>query len=95
MSLSFRLMDIAKTLRLALGDRASKVPTRRLPDSVFRILSLFIPQLRMFTSELGRRNDLKSEKTRRELGFSPRPATETIVDCAETLLDATRARQAS
>ena len=28
--------DIAATLRLHLGSRAGKVPTRRLPDLVFR-----------------------------------------------------------
>ena len=85
--LSVWMEDIAKTLRLRLGEPASKVPTRRMPNSVFKFLSLFIPQLRMFTSELGRRNDLTSEKARRELGFAPRPATETVIDCALSLLE--------
>lgn len=80
------MKDIADTLRFRLGHRASKVPTRRLPDVVFKALSLFIPQLRMFTPDLGRRNATSSEKARRVLGFSPRPATTTIVDCAEGLL---------
>ena len=83
--------DIAKSLRAALGDRAKKVPMRRLPDSIFRFLSLFIPQLRMFTPELGRTNSLTSAKARRVLGFAPRPATTTIVDCAESLLGGTAA----
>lgn len=80
------LQDIARTLRLRLGARAGKVPTCGLPDAVVRLLSLFIPQLRMLTPELGRRNPLTAEKARRVLGFSPRPATTTIVDCAESLL---------
>ncbi len=79
------LNEIASTLRARLGDRAAKVPTRGLPDSVVRLLSLFIPPLRMLTPELGRRNPLTSEKARRVLGFSPRPATTTIADCAESL----------
>ena len=33
---------------------------------------------------LGRRNSLTSAKARRVLGFSPRPATTTVVDCAES-----------
>ena len=36
--------------------------------------------------EFGRKNDLTAVKARRMLGFSPRPATTTIVDCAESLL---------
>jgi len=84
----FRWMeDIATTLRLKLGSRAGKVPTRRMPDFVFRLLSLFVPVLRSFVSSLGRRNDLTAAKARRMLGFAPRPATTTIVDCAESLLN--------
>ncbi|HVQ71204.1 MAG TPA: aldehyde reductase [Bradyrhizobium sp.] len=78
--------DIAATLRLHLGSRASKVPTRQLPDLVFRLSSLFVPVLRNFVSSLGRTNDLTAAKARRMLGFAPRPATTTIVDCAESLL---------
>jgi dihydroflavonol-4-reductase len=80
------MKDIASTLRARLGERASKVPTRGLPDFVVRFLSLFIPQMRMLTRDLGRRNDVTSEKARRVLGFSPRPATTTVVDCAESLV---------
>ena len=84
----FRWMeDIATTLRLKLGGRAGKVPTRRMPNFVFRLLSLFVPVLRSFVSSLGRRNDLTAAKARRMLGFAPRPATTTIVDCAESLLN--------
>ena len=78
--------EIATTLRSKLGSRASKVPTRRLPDLVFRLLSLFIPVLRTFAPSLGRKNSVTSAKARRVLGFSPRPATTTVVDCAESLL---------
>jgi dihydroflavonol-4-reductase len=80
------MKEIARTLRSSLGKQASKVPTRGLPDFVVRFLSLFIPQLRMLTPDLGRRNSLTSEKARRMLGFLPRPATTTVVDCAESLV---------
>ena len=80
------MKDIARTLRSRLGDRAGKVPTRGLPDFVVRFLSLFIPQMRMLTRDLGRRNSLTAEKAQRVLGFSPRPATTTVVDCAESLV---------
>ncbi|WP_088347072.1 MULTISPECIES: NAD-dependent epimerase/dehydratase family protein [Rhodomicrobium] len=79
--------DIARALRADLGGRASKVPTRRLPDFAVRLASLFIPQLRMFTPDLGRRIAISSEKARRMLGFLPRPATATITDCARSLID--------
>ncbi len=88
------MKEIATTLRSALGERAKKVPTRGLPDFVVRSLALFMPPLRMLIPDLGRRNPVSSEKAQRVLGFSPRPATTTIVDCAESLLAGDRVRAA-
>lgn len=78
--------DIARTLRAKLGSRAAKVPTRRLPTFIVRLLLPFVPHLRALAPLLGRRYALTSEKARRVLGFSPRPAATTVVDCAESLL---------
>lgn len=78
--------DIAKALRAALGPAAAKAPTRRMPDTVFKLAAAVTPQLRFFLPDLGRRNDPSSEKARRVLGFAPRPAAITVVECAESLL---------
>lgn len=85
------MSEIAKTLRAALGERARKVPTRRLPDFVLRLASLFDPPLRMVTPSLGRKHMFTSAKAQRVLGWTPRPATTTVVDCAESLLSRTTA----
>ena len=78
--------DIARTLRSQLGPRAGKVPTRRLPDFVFRLISRFIPDLRALAPLLGRVTTVSSEKARRLLSFSPRPAATTVVDTAGSLM---------
>lgn len=79
--------DIARTLRAKLGHRAVKVPTRGLPNFVVRLVLPFMPRLRALAPLLGRRFSLTSEKARRVLGFSPRLATTTILDCADSLLN--------
>ncbi|MDR6874455.1 nucleoside-diphosphate-sugar epimerase [Bosea sp. BE125] len=79
--------DMAKTLRAELGDRAIKVPHRVLPNVVVRLLLPFMAQLRSLAPLLGRRFPLTAEKARRMLGFSPRPAAVTVIDCAMSLLD--------
>jgi len=79
------LEDIARVLRTSLGPRAANVPTRRLPTVAARIGGLFSPQLRAIAPMVGRRNPLTAEKARSQLGFAPRPAAETIIDCAESL----------
>jgi nucleoside-diphosphate-sugar epimerase len=78
--------DMAKALRYKLGSRAAKVPTRRLPDFIARLMFAFTPALRTLAPLLGRKYMLNSEKGRLVLGFAPRPAATTVVDCAESLM---------
>ena len=78
--------DIAQTLRTQLGEAGAKAPTRRLPNFVVRMLLPFVANLRSLAPLLGRRFPLTSQKARKTLGFTPRPATTTVVDCARSLM---------
>jgi dihydroflavonol-4-reductase len=82
----FWMADIAKILKAELGAKAAKVPTRALPDFVLRLLSLFDQTLRVVTPGLGRKHAFSSEKAKRVLGWAPRPAKTTILECAESLI---------
>ena len=78
---------MAKTLRAQLGEQGAKVPTRRLPDFVVRLLLPFMANLRTLAPLLGRRFPINTDKSRKVLAFAPRPAAATLVDCARSLLD--------
>jgi len=78
--------EVAAELRAKLGASASKVPTRRLPDLVLPGLALVDPGVKAILPSLGRRHRHSSAKAERVLGWSPRPATSTVVDCAESLI---------
>ncbi|GAO38819.1 hypothetical protein SCH01S_21_00060 [Sphingomonas changbaiensis NBRC 104936] len=82
-----KLIDIAHILRDRLGPEARKVPTRRLPDFMVRILGRFIPELGQVASELGRVKVSTAAHARDVLGWEPRPVEETIVDTARSLID--------
>lgn len=85
----FRWMgEIAAVLRARLGTRASKVPTRKLPDFVPRIMAIFDPALRYVTPGLGKRNSWSAEKAKRMLGWAPRDIDDTIAATGESLLAA-------
>lgn len=79
------MSDIARTLRAQLGAAANKVPTRTLPNAVFRLMALFDPSLRPMTPRLGRKHLHSSAKARELLGWAPRPAAVTLADCARSL----------
>lgn len=79
------MSDISRTLRTQLGAAASKVPTRILPDFIFRLSALFDPSLRPMTPRLGRKYLHTSAKARELLGWQPRSTVATLVDCARSL----------
>lgn len=78
--------DIAAVLKSQLGDAGAKVSTRVLPNPIVRFAALFDPALRALTISLGRRNRHSTAKAQRILGWTPRPAEDTVVDCARSLI---------
>ncbi len=81
------MREIAAALRAELGPDAARVPTRELPDLLVRLAARFDPALRSVTMSLGRRNRHSTAKAERLLGWVPRPAAETVVACARSLLE--------
>jgi dihydroflavonol-4-reductase len=85
------MAEMARVLREGLGEGLGadgrSVPTRQVPDVVVRFAARFLdPSLREITPALGRRNRHSTEKARRVLGWEPRPAQETVIDCARSLI---------
>jgi dihydroflavonol-4-reductase len=82
------MSEVAAVLRERLGPAAAKVPKRAVPNLVVRAMGIFDPAVRSIAGQLGQKVELSSEKAERVLGWSPRPIDETIVDCAQSLVDA-------
>jgi nucleoside-diphosphate-sugar epimerase len=80
------MAEVAAVLRERLGDAASKVPTRSVPNLLVRAMALFDPSIRSILGQLGRKTELSSEKARRSLGWEPRPIEDSIAECGESLL---------
>jgi dihydroflavonol-4-reductase len=91
---SFQWMEeVAEVLRNHLGETAAKVPTRTVPNLLVRAMALFDPSIRSIVGQLGKRMETSSEKAKTLLGWSPRPSKETIVDCAQSLIEKGVAKQ--
>jgi dihydroflavonol-4-reductase len=80
------IADVATILRERLGDRASKVPTRRAPNLLVRAMSLFDGGLRSIVGDLGKTAYYSNAKARDRLGWQPRPIADSITDTGESLL---------
>jgi dihydroflavonol-4-reductase len=78
--------EIGEVLRERLGEEASKVPTRTVPNLLVRAMALFDPGVRSVVGGLGKRTELSSEKARTTLGWAPRPVEDSITETAESLI---------
>ena len=83
----FKMHDIAMLLKERLGDEARKVPSRKLPDWVMKLVSIWDPVARQVKSELGKVRHADASHAREVLGWQTRNEEETIIDTARSLID--------
>jgi dihydroflavonol-4-reductase len=76
--------DMAKVLKAAFPDR--KITTRQAPDFVVRFLSLFDGAIRTIVPNLGRREEVSSERAHTLLGMDFRDTRESVRQAAGYLL---------
>jgi dihydroflavonol-4-reductase len=81
-----KMIDVARVLKEQLGPEARKVPTRKLPDFLVKFRALFLPDVRLVASELGKVRRTDASHARAVLGWVPRPVEQTIADTARSLL---------
>jgi dihydroflavonol-4-reductase len=81
------MIELAAILRANLGHAARKVPTRRLPSWLVRVLARFDGGLRQLVPMLGKIRHPTSAKAQRVLGWSPRSPEEAIVASGRSLIE--------
>ncbi|GAB0115645.1 SDR family oxidoreductase [Acidisoma sp. C75] len=79
------LWEIAEMLRRHLGPAGSKVPRRRVPTWLMRLVGLFDRQVASVVPELGKPKNASSAKARAVLGWQPRSAEAAILATADSL----------
>ncbi|MCK0206592.1 aldehyde reductase [Starkeya koreensis] len=80
------LIEVARTLRARLGPAARRVPRFEMPDLMVRLAAPFVPMARAALPQLGIVRNASSDKARRLLGWTPRPADEAIAATGESLI---------
>ena len=80
------LPEIAAVLHDRLGADAARVAHREVPDWVVRVAARWIPSLRELAGLLGPPKKITNTKAITQLGWQPRPASDTVAATAESLL---------
>jgi len=82
------MTGIAEILKQEYGPRGYKISTRPLPSWIVRVAAPFNGEAKLGAEMLGVKHDVSSEKAVRELGWTPRPLRQSIIDTAESLISA-------
>ena len=81
------MSEMSGMLKSGLGKKASKAPTRVMPNMLIKMLSYVMTELGQITGELGRKKEFSNDKAK-SLGWNPRSNDEAIVSCGQALVDA-------
>lgn len=79
--------DMAVALKKGLGEKAVKVSTKRLPNGLVKVGSLFNTRFKQLAPQVGKRKLISNEKARRVLGLKLHDGSETIVVTGQSLFD--------
>lgn len=82
-----KMIDVANILCANLGERARKVPTRRMPDWLLKALALLRPELKQLVAELGNVRGGDSSHAMTTLGWTMRPPEEALLATAHSLIE--------
>jgi dihydroflavonol-4-reductase len=81
------MRDIAAVLAEEFNLLGYRVPTGSLPTWLLRLMAGFDSSIRPALDFVGRRELVSADKARRELGWTMRPARDTILDTARSLIE--------
>jgi len=79
--------DIAVILNHHFADRGYKIPTRRLPTFLVRIVGRFDPTIRLVVDRLGVAIQLDNSRIRTDLDWQPHTTEEMVVGMAESIIE--------
>jgi nucleoside-diphosphate-sugar epimerase len=79
--------DIARILDERFTARGYRIPRRRLPDWLVRLVAVFDKTTRLAVHDLGQRQDVSSERIRKVLGWQPRSLEEMVAAMGESMIE--------
>lgn len=80
------MKEIGAILTAELGEKASKIPTRSIPNVAVRLSALFQDEFKSVAADLGYIKRVSNTKTRTVLGITPRPAREAILAAGRSMI---------
>lgn len=81
-----QMEEVAQLLSAHFGPKGFKVPTRRIPRWVLKVVALWQPAARLTANELGKRQDITDALARKTFDYAPRPFDESLIAMGESMV---------
>ena len=81
------VLEISRILQSLYPNYTKRLPTRKAPNLLIKLLALFDPVMRAIVPNLDSPLEFDNSKAKDLLGWKPRPATEAIQDAAKSLME--------
>jgi len=81
------MKEISQILKDCFGPQGFRPPTRGLPYPVLWLVARFDAGARTILSDVGKYKVLDATKARTELGWAPRPVSDTVLDTGQSLVE--------
>lgn len=80
------MASIASLLARHCGPRGFRIPQRRLPSFLIKVMALWDATAALTANELGKRQDVSSARAREVLGWTPRSTEEMVTAMADSMI---------
>ncbi len=81
------MAEMGEAIRARVPEFAAKVPTRKMPDWVVKLLAMFVPTMKQVKSELGNVREVSGAHTEEVLGFKFIDPEQSLEDTLRSLVD--------
>ena len=78
--------DMARVLRENMGADAKKVPSRKMPTPILKLMAMFSSDIRQISGEVGKKKVVSGQHAKDLLGWTTLPAEQTVLDTGRSLI---------
>ncbi|HWW59178.1 MAG TPA: NAD-dependent epimerase/dehydratase family protein, partial [Sphingopyxis sp.] len=82
-----KMIEVANILTANLGDKATRVPKKKMPDWLLKLFALVRPELKQLVAELGNVRGGDSSHAMQTLGWTTRAPEDAILATAHSLIE--------
>lgn len=84
---NYSMQEMAIILNREFAEKGYKIPTRKLPNFIMRIASMWDKTVRLVINDLGYRTEVSNDRIKNVLNWKPRSLDDMVISMAKSMLE--------